>query len=240
MIVATYRSFIAGLTAGVQWAQQYLGQRYMGTVGLLGDLVAEGARQTFLQRLPGSPDQAEDSLNQSGADAGLFRYRGESLSSWRARVGDPWEQHEQSGSDRDLLREVDVWGSIVYPSTWVDGVSYLLEASNGSFYLLIPAGLLPWTGPHAYDDGGLVYDGIGSYDDGSTYDDAAIKYDDPTLLFDVRGNPEDVATLRAILKRFRPARSKYTIIVPVTGIVYDEVGVTYDGGSIYDGTVIRI
>lgn len=218
-IPATYRRFISQLTGGLSWAQKRLGQRYFGTIGLLADLTAEGARQALLAHLPGNPQQAEDSLNQSGADAGMFRYRGESLASWRARVSDPWPVHEQAGTVPNLLREIDIWGQIVYPGTWVSGQCYVLEPKWARFALIIPAGLLPWTGPPLYGGGS-------TYGDGSHYG--------------VTANSEDLATLRRIVRKWKPSRSKASAVAILSGHIYGQRGLTYGDGSTYGSVALRV
>jgi hypothetical protein len=209
---------VAQVTVGIQLCRSFLGERLAGTIGLVSDLIAEGARASFLDRLPGHPEQAEDATNQSGSDAGLFRYRLETLASWKSRVGNPWPVHEQAGTDINLLREIDTWGLIMYPATWVAGQCYLLESQWARFALFVPAGLLPWTLPGTYG-GGLRY-GEGS-------------------LYGITANSEDVATLRRIVRKWKPSRSKARGVIVFSGHVYGQHGITYGGGSTYGGSGIR-
>lgn len=210
---------VSQVTARLSWCQEFLAQRYIGTMGLITDLSAEGARQAFLAHLPGNPQQAEDATAQSGSDAGLFRYRGESLASWASRVSNPWPAHEQAGTDVNLLREIDIWGHIVYPITWVSGQCYILEPQWARFVLFIPAGLLPWTGPPAYGGGS-------TYGDGSHYG--------------VIANSEDLATLRRIVRKWKPSRSKGTSVAMLSGHVYGQHAFTYGGGATYGARALRI
>lgn len=233
---------VAQVTARLSWCQQFLSQRYIGTIGLLADLTAEGARQGFLAHLPGNPQQAEDSLNQSGSDAGLFRYRGESPASWRARVGDPWAAHEQAGTPVQVLRAVNEWGEIIFPSTWDPAKVFLIEDSWARFTVFLAAGVVPWGPGNRYGDGHR-------YGDGSVYGISGIQL-------------EDLETIRRVIRKWKPSRSKgrvtviffgvaydepgvsyddgissYGALATTTGAAYNQTGVTYDGGSVYDGTV---
>lgn len=218
-IPINYRTMTAQLTAGVQVARAFFGERLLGVQALVFDLLAEGARQSLFQHMPGHPQQAPDSVSQSGSDAGLFRYRGETDASWKSRVANPWPEHEQSGTDINLLREIDEWGGIVYPATWVAGQCYLLESSGGRFTLFIPAGLVPWGPKPKFGSGKRFGDGT---------------------LYGVTASGEDVATLRRIVRKWKPSRSKASAVIIVSGVVYGERGVTFGSGKKFGANTLRI
>ena len=214
-IISTYRRYIYQLTAGVDFLRDGLGLLYAGTMGAVTDALLEGARQAFVQGLPGHPEQLEDSLNQVGADRQLFRYRGESLASWSARVSNAWQGYEQGGTDIQVLRAVNEWGAIVFPATWDPAQVHLTEGPWATFVVWIAAGILPWAASVTYDSGHV--------------------YDEANLLYDVSGAQlEDVNTLGRIVAKWRPERSKASIVIVLDGIAYDEPGVTYDSGALYD------
>ena len=220
-IFSTYRTMVAQLTAGIDWCQARLGQRWMGTMALLGDELAEGARQALFARMPGHPEQAEDSLNQCGSDAGLFRYRAETIASWRARVSDPWARHEQAGTPIALLREIDIWGAITYSSTWAAGQCYLVEGTDGTFTLIIPAGLIPWGSGYTLGGGHAL--------------------GEPNFLLGIsNAGSEDISTLKSICRALKPARSKGAVIVVVSGHFLGMPGFTLGGGGTLGGQIYRL
>src|SRR4051812_37862596 len=88
----TFRRFVWQTVVNFAWSRAYWGRRMIGGVmGLIGDVLSEGATQAFYARLPGHPHQAPDSLAQSGADRSLFRFRGESLTAFAQRTFEAWE-----------------------------------------------------------------------------------------------------------------------------------------------------
>lgn len=178
----TWRRYVWDLTIGLRWLHNYFGRRFGGTIGLVSDMLSEGAQQAFYQTLPGHPQQAPDSLQQNGIDRDLFRFRGETDAYWQARVLAVWDDYEQAGTPPQLLRVVNQWGNAGWPLTWNNVLVTLTE--NGpelfGFRLTIPFGLInpPWVpevygGPIVYGEEGLYY-GIG------------LSTDIPALLYLVR------------------------------------------------------
>lgn len=215
-IITSYRRMVGQITARLSWCQKFLPVRFIGTMGLLSDLTAEGARQAFLARLPGNPQQADDAAAQSGADAKLFRYRGESQASWKARIRNPWPQYEQAGTAIQVLRAVNEWGAIVFPGSWDPAKVFLVEGVWATFTVFLGAGLVPW-GP------------------GVTYGSGA-RYGDGTLYGISSPNLEDIDTLRRIIRKWKRSINRARITVIFSGVVYDEPGIVYDGGATYSGT----
>lgn len=210
---------MAQLTTGVSLCRQYFGSRFVGLFGLAADLLAEGALSAAHNAMPGHPDQAPDAVDQCGADEGLFRYRNESDAQWKARVANPWPVHEQSGTDINLLREIDTWGTTVYPATWVAGQAYILEPSWARFTIVIPAGSVPWGGPAKFDAGN-------KFNDGTIYDAAAPS--------------SDIAALRRIVRKWKPSRSRAGMTVIISGVIYDEPGIKFDSGAKFDAVTLRL
>lgn len=220
-IISTYRRYIYQLTAGVDFLRDGLGYFYAGTIGAVADALLEGARQAFVQGLPGHPEQVEDSLNQVGADRQLFRYRGESLASWSARVQNAWQSYEQAGTSIQVLRAVNEWGHIRFPLVWDSTHVFLTEGSWAMFVVWVGAGVLPWTTATTYGSGHV--------------------YGEVNLMYGISGAQlEDVVTLARIVKKWSPERSKGKIAIVLSGIAYGEPGVTYGGGGTYGGSAIAI
>jgi hypothetical protein len=70
---------------GAKWGQRLAG----GAIGLMADTLSEGATQAFYARLPGHPEQADDSMEQSGKDRDLYRFRGETRANYASRLRPP-------------------------------------------------------------------------------------------------------------------------------------------------------
>lgn len=217
-IIQTYRRYTAQLTSGIDFLSNALGRAFSGTLAAVQDALAEGALQGFYSGLPQHPQQAADSLNQVGSDrglGGLFRYRGESQVSWATRVRNAWQSYEQAGTDIQVLRAVNEWGNIIFPSTWNAAQVALTDGSWARFVVWLGAGLTTWQsgavyGTHTYGETDLMY-GLSS----------AIT--------------EDVFTLARIVQKWKPARSKGKIVVVLSGIAYDQPTITYDTGQVYGG-----
>jgi hypothetical protein len=212
-VLATYRRYVYQLTAGVDFLRDGLGKLYAGTYGAVADGLLEGVRQAFVQSLPGHPEQTADSLDQVGADRQLFKYRGESIASWGARVQNAWQYYEQAGTDVQVKRAINEWGPIVFNAVWNPALVFLTEGPWAEFAVWLGAGVTPWQVAATYDSGV-------TYDSGALYDIS-------------NATTEDVFTLSRIIKKWKPERSRAKVIIVLAGIAYDEPGVAYDSGYVY-------
>lgn len=221
-MATSYRRFIYELTAGVDFLRDGLGRLYAGTLGTVVDALVEGARQSFVQGLPGHPEQIEDSLNQNGADRSLFRFRGETLVSWRGRIQNAWTYHEQAGTAIQVLRAVNEFGTIVFSATWNPALIFLTEDRWARFTVWLNSGVVPWAPAEIYDSG--------------------VVYDAPNLMYDLSGaTTEDVSTLSAVIRKWAPLRSKGQALVVLSGLAYGQPGLVYGAGAVLSaGSTARI
>lgn len=218
-VASTYRRMVEQITAGIDFCRSYLGERYSGLTGLTSDLLAEGTRLAIISHTPGHPEQAEDALNQSGSDAGLFRYRGESLASWRARVQNPWPGYEQAGTPVQLLRAINEWGHIVFPATWHDSGLVLIEGPLDKFRIFILAGMLPWGASWKWGDGS--------------------RYGQPKLMWGItNAEPEDVNALHRIVNKWKRGISKGTGCIVLSGHAWGEPALVWGGFMYGPGTSV--
>ena len=173
----TFRRQLQDLTMAFEYIRAYWGRRLYGfTLGLVPDLVAEAATQAFYSRLPGHPQQAEDSLTQVGLDRDLIRFRGESRAAYLARIKAAWDDYAQAGTDIQVLRVVNQWGYAGFPETW-DPMLVNIQELNWEFTLTIQYGAIvpAWT-PEVYGSG-RVYGETGFfYGLSSETDLAMLKY----------------------------------------------------------------
>jgi hypothetical protein len=197
------------IQAGIRWAMANVGRRLWGVLAMTANAVAQGATEVLHNRLPGHPQCAPDARDQIGLDRDLFRYRGESDSVWQNRIKDAWFNYEQGGTRQVVLSEVENWGSAAFGGVWPSGQS-ISEDGWASFTVNLPFGSVPWTtgevygGGHLYGDGAIY--GIGNAD------------------------PVDVDHLRRLIRKWKPARSRAFVQVPLTDVTYYNDGATYDDG----------
>lgn len=214
-LAQTYRAFIEQLTAGIAYLRAYYGGRLAATIGMYADEIGEALRYTVIVRLPGHVQQTEDALNQVGTDRTLFRYRNESFTSWGNRVRNAWTAYEQAGSAIQVLRAINEWGSIVFPFTWDASKVFLTEEAWADFRIKILPGVTTWL-PTA------------TYGSGVEYGATGLVYGGTNII------SEDIFTLRAIIKKWKPARSRGYISIIISGHVYGEPGLDYgDAGVVY-------
>jgi hypothetical protein len=156
----TFKRYAWEFTRGLQYWRARWGRRLMGgAMSIVMDAMAEAFNQAFYARLPGHPQQAEDSLAQSGKDRELYRFRGETLANWSARVLAAWDDYEQGGTDIQVLRVINQWGEAGWPDTWDPGLVTLVESGSDtdfSFTLTIGYGAIdpPWV-PWSWGDGSV-------------------------------------------------------------------------------------
>lgn len=196
----TFKRMALDLVVGIKYLRNFWGQRWAGMFGLLSDLIAEGANQAIAARLPGHPQQAVDSLEQSGRDRDLIRFRGETLLNYISRVQSAWADYRQMGSPPQLIRVLNQWGRAGWPATWVDltlanldETSLVTVATPFVFRITILFGsIVPaWTpvvygSGHVYGENGFYY-GIGP------------STDLPVLLY--------------LVRKWKPSRSKGLVTV---------------------------
>lgn len=213
-----YKSMVAGLTRGLRYARANYGIRFFGTIGLYADLISEGARQGFIARLPGHPEQAEDSLNQVGSDRNLFKYARETRPQYTARVQNAWQSYAQAGSPLGLMREVTYWATVSFPTSYpTHTAAILLEQGWAKFAVLFSQNSLAgWSGPTLYGAG-------------QTYGQANLMYGLGAAVLS-----SDVDALRRTVRKWKPSRSQGTIIVATgAGSFYGTPGLLYGGGAVY-------
>jgi hypothetical protein len=195
----TFRFMVWQTVRGLSYLRAYWGRRLVGgAIGLMGDLMGEGASQAVYAHLPGHPQQAPDSLAQSGKDRDLISFRGESTATFATRVQAAWGDYPQGGTPQQVLKVVNQWGTAGWPDTWVNLTSSALVESGVSsvftFTLTIPYGLIvpPWL-PVTYGTPGIFY---GQAD----------------LFYDV-GPSTDIPMLLYLVRKWKPSRSRGFVTV---------------------------
>src|SRR5688572_20479135 len=194
MPLATYRTFVDELLRGVRWAGGYYGSRLIGGFGLIADEVAEGARQAFLQGLPGHPECMADSVDQVGKDRLIIKYRNDTPTSWRDRVIDAWAAHEQAGTNEKLVELVNDYLTVLVGFSVASTV--IFEGDDGPFTVNVEVNEVPagWTVAPVFG--------------------TAHQYGDTDIVYNMVANSVDVQQLRQLIRRFKRAatHAKITIV----------------------------
>jgi hypothetical protein len=223
-----YKAMAAGLVRGLRvFRNGYYGQRLIGTIGLYADLVAEGTRAAFISRLPGHPEQAEDSLAQVGADREMPRYRNEPTANYATRVRTAWAQYAQGGTNINLANQINYMLSCLWaPGGTFVGVSQLAQYfENGwaqhTTVLPFNPGLGSDTGawsatPETYG-AGFVLGATNRVWGASNF------------------NIGDFNTIKQTIRKWLPSRTKGFLTWPLS-IYYGQTGLTYGGGATYSAT----
>lgn len=226
-----YKAMAAGLTKGLRWARAQYGSRLVGTIGLMADLVAEGARQAFIARLPGHPEQAEDAAIQTGFDRDLIRYKYEPLSFYKVRLQNAWSAYQQGGTNIGVTREVlyclnCIWAPLGLPDLTFISTAYARFFENGwaeHSTVLINPGIQSVTGSWS----------------GTSEQWGSFSYGAPNKVWGASNVLiEDINIIRATLRKWLPSRTKGWILWSTSGSLYG-VTATYGGGYTYDATAIK-
>lgn len=194
--IDTFKRFVYDTTKALRYVRAYWARRFVGMIGLFTDTLAEGVQEALYGRFPGHPHQAQDALTQVGKDRDLFRFRGETNANYAARVRAAWDDYAQGGTDIQLLKVIDQWGTAGWPETWVNDTCTLDESVDPlvfEFTLTIPFGLIdpPWV---------PVF-----YGDGYTYGEAGLYYG--------IGPSTDIPMLLYLVRKWKPARSKAFVVI---------------------------
>ncbi len=191
----TIRRFAWETVTGLPFLRGKWGRRLVGgAIGLVADMMGESMSQAVYARMPGHPQQATDSLIQSGKDRGLIRFRGETDANWQTRVREAWDDYQQGGTPQQMKKVVNQWGTAGFAATWSSAFVTLTESVDPAvftFNLTIGFGAIspPWVpvlygSGHVYGEGGFFY-GLQA----ST----------------------DISMLIYIVRKWKPSRSKCTL-----------------------------
>jgi hypothetical protein len=163
-----------------------------GAIGLMADMLSEGASQAFYARLPGHAEQADDSMEQSGKDRDLYRFRGETRSNYAARLRSAFDDYAQAGTAIQLKRVLNQWGAAGWPLTWDPSLLTVVESGiPGSFTFTVTIGfgsIIPAWVP--------VYYGVGGY-----------TYGEGDLFYGI-GPSSDLPILLYLVRKWKPSRSR--------------------------------
>lgn len=192
-----FREWASLLSPG-SW-RAYWGTRFIGgAIGLLFDMLAEGASIAVFVSKMGSRNFPDDSPDLLGIERNMPRFPGEATTSYTQRLKDAWKLWRESGTSGGINKMFFRW----LPAT---SVTFHTNASwdwdsqptNWSrLWVVLIAH--PWT-----DDG--TWDDPGTWDDGGTWDTTATA--------------DEVRAARDIVRSFK---SGHEICVAIC-VVLDEV-----------------
>lgn len=164
--------------------KNYFGSRFVGALGLVVDAAATAqidAWKAFLQKRVDGPSY--DALNILGSETSIPQLAREDWLTYENRLQDPWETWSYAGSE-DCLTE-QLTQSIF---TDAEVIRYYGNGSDSEFIVFFPTGSHPVTAPPAEVGSFVVGDG--------------------TLLGPVGLDPEEMESLRAMIRHWKPVLHK--------------------------------
>jgi hypothetical protein len=212
MATTSYLTFVEKITQGVTWAVAAVARRLFGLYGVFANGFAQAHRQTFINLLPGHPEQPRDALDQMGSDRRVIYYPGESRDLWTERIANVWDSNYYAGTPNRILEAVDEWGSALYPDSWVNEQCYIEEDPDWSvreprFEIYMPRSLTLWDGPLLYGDPGVNF--------GTDY------------LYGSAANGTHISLLKKTIRKYKRSSSRCRVVVfdsdPENPLFYIEV-----------------
>lgn len=182
------------------------GRKFIGLIGALSDITQEACEQALRAGWVGdNVGPAVDALSAAGDEVSLPKYPRESSSQYRARLARVWEDWPTAGHESSILAQLDAAGfsdaQIYDAGDWpLSG----LAAWWSQFWVYFPAGT------HTVTAAGPV---VGSFTVG---DGSSVGVVGLTL--------EDLAAMRAIVNKFKPAH------YICSGIIFELSGWTVGTG----------
>jgi hypothetical protein len=120
IVPANFREFVYNLSPG-SW-RRYWGQRFLGaTLGLIGDVVSDGARRAVAVSKLTNPDCPPDAVDLIGIERNLPRFPGEATEPYKARLlkaWDLWQQAGTAGGIDAMFAEIGLTAEIKINSSW--------------------------------------------------------------------------------------------------------------------------
>ena len=120
VVPANFREFVYNLSPG-SW-RRYWGERFLGaTLGLMGDMVAEGARLAVASSKLTHPDFPVDALDLIGVERLLPRFPGEAYGTYKARLLSAWNLWRQAGTAGGIaamFAAIGLTAEIKLPKDW--------------------------------------------------------------------------------------------------------------------------
>ena len=228
-----YKAYAAGLVKGLRiFKNGYYGQRLIGTIGLVADMVAEGCRQAFIARLPGHPEQAEDSALQVGYDRQLTRFKYEPLLQYKARLQAAWSTYQQRGTNIGLKAELDYCLSSIWsPNGIWQGISQaycqVFENTGGVYGWAEHTTVLTSPGQGSVTGSwSAASETYGAFNYGNT------KYWGLSNVL-----ADDMAVIKQTIRACLPSRTK-GFLQWNNGSTFYGAPITYGGGSTYSATSV--
>lgn len=209
----TFRRFLYDRYLSRLWRAFY-GSRYMATLGLLWDMIAQIATDAFrapMHRLDSGP--AYDALRPLGQETSMPQYPVETWTQYRSRLRTDWDTWQKAGDETTIVNQLALAGR---PNAQVLRFSPI--SSWSEFVVFYPAGSHPVTGDNT----------VGSFTvgDGTTVGVAGVT-------------AEELTSYKDLIVHWKPARWKCTEIIweltgwtVGTGHTVGEVGLVVGGSQL--------
>ena len=219
--MGTFRDYLQSIAP--PWFKGYWGERLWGMVGLYSDLIAEGCSQAIKAHLLRMDTSPPDALPLIGSERSMPRYPGETDLQYRGRLWEAWEAYTTGGTEAAITGQLAKYGlsntrCIAQHDGWC--FENPPNATEWSRFVVVIEQAHPWTAPIDY---GLGY----IYGSALTYGSTA--------------TPDDVATVKGITLKWKPAHSRNPYILVVLEHEYfgDPDLVWGAAGAVYGGEAIK-
>lgn len=222
-----FRAYVEELTSGIRWLRAEFGAKLSFTIGLLADMVSEGANQAVKARFVTSDSFPNDALPYVGNNTGLERFIVDTDATYKARLADSFSLNAQHGTRQIVLFMLSEAG-------WPDA-----ELLEDEVYKAQPQ---PWWSQFVilFPEGthGVVKT-TRAYGSGATYGDVP---NGSGLIYGVEGITVGRLNeiVRLVLKWKRPASICRYLLFVVDGNVYGDGSMYGDVGLEYGGETVKI
>jgi len=106
---ANWRDYVDRLMP--PWLSAHYGIRFaQGAIGLMGDIIAEGARQAVKAHLLLADTSPADALPYIGEERGMPRYEADTDATYRDRLHDAWNAWGHGGNNTAVLGQLAAYG----------------------------------------------------------------------------------------------------------------------------------
>jgi hypothetical protein len=218
----TYRALVRLATRGVRTLAAGLGEAFVGVLhGVMSDLIAQGATEAIKSAWLTNPEQPDDALTLIGAERKLPGYPGETPTIYRSRLSRAWDDYQVAGDEDSIIGQLAAAG---FPGAQIYdpwSASFLPAPYWSHFIVRFPIGSHPVTGP------GQAW-GSFTWGDGTLYGPTGIT-------------PQQIALIRAIIAKWKPARwICRRIDFQISGWAYGTGHLWGETGLLWGGDVVSI
>lgn len=202
------------------WLSRNVGQRFVGAHAILADLITHAAYEALQAPWLATSTSPNDALPFVGTERRLPRYPAETPAQYRTRLLDAWEAYDLGGWDGTIVAQLANAGwpgaRVYYP-----GIADFDPSGYWShFFVFFPVGTHTVTGSAQW--------GSFNWGDGTNYGPIGIT-------------PEQLATIRGIIQKWKPVDwICRKIVFEISGWSYGTGHTWGEGGLVWGGQSVEV